>query len=348
MLASRTLTPSSAGDGRRWHGLQLAIAVVAAYGLSAALGLPENLWTVMSALIVVRPNTGASLGAGWSRLGGTVMGSACGIAGVWLRHHGAPLPVITPPVATLGIVAVLAFASATVPLLNSAPIAALIILSSSGMPGHSAMQVALLRGAEVGIGVLTGLAVSLLLRSARASSRFGDECASLLDRFAQQLQPSGLAAAETDLRTPLRQLATLAAHADLETKLFRHPSASREKENLQSHTRLARLTARIYQDTAVLGRLLEGAQGDGLQACREDAAENAAQALRASAAALRQHALVDLSALGAATGRLLVAERPAVTLTGPLGLLQEDLRMLTRLAFKTTRATRPLQAPPAR
>src|ERR1700709_1050978 len=121
------------GQGR--HGLQLAAAVVISYLASAAFGLPEGFWAVMSTLIVVRPDTGATIGAGWDRVRGTGLGPRCGWLGVWMRHLG-----IGVPEATLTIVALLAFASAGVPILRSAPITALIILSSGGIAGHSAVQ----------------------------------------------------------------------------------------------------------------------------------------------------------------------------------------------------------------
>ena len=49
-----TLSPRAA-SGR--HGLQLGVAVVLSYLASAAAGLPEGFWAVMSTLIVVRPET---------------------------------------------------------------------------------------------------------------------------------------------------------------------------------------------------------------------------------------------------------------------------------------------------
>lgn len=45
---------------RQHHGLQLAAAVLAAYGLATLLRLPEQLWAVMTTLIVMRPNSGGT------------------------------------------------------------------------------------------------------------------------------------------------------------------------------------------------------------------------------------------------------------------------------------------------
>lgn len=198
------------------HGLQLATAVVIAYLVSVLLGLPEGFWAVMSALIVLRPNTGATLGAGWDRVKGTVVGTLFGLGGVWLRHLG-----LGTTDATLAVVAVLAFGSAVVPGLRSAPIAALIVLSGGGIAGHSAWGVAGLRVAEITIGVVTGLSVSLLSRRALAAARFDRDCAALLRRLALRLKPAPADSpaedgetAATALRAALRGLAVLAADAD--------------------------------------------------------------------------------------------------------------------------------------
>lgn len=263
-----------AHEGRGRHGMQLAVAVVAAYAVSAALGLPESLWAVMSALIVVRPNTGTTLSAGWTRLAGTVLGSLGGFAGVWLRHHGAGLPSVT-----LVVVAALAFASAVVPLFASAPIAALIILSSTAMPGHSALQVAGLRGIEVGIGVATGVLVSLIGRGAGGTRRFERALETLLHRFAALLQPGSevSADAETAIRTRLRELAVLAAGADTEARWLHRARGDARRR----HRRLAGLTARVFQDVAVIARLLatRGAAGDASRAVALQALERAAAAI---------------------------------------------------------------------
>jgi len=300
-----TLVAALAREGRGRHGAQLALAVLAAYAISASLGLPESLWAVMSALIVVRPNTGTTLTAGWSRLAGTVLGTLAGIAGVWLRHHGASLPVVT-----LAIVACLAFASALVPVFASAPIAALIVLSSTAIPGHGVLEVAGLRGIEVGIGVVTGVAVSLVLRGACAMARFDAACAALLRRFGSLLEPGDNASAvETEIRTKLRALAVLAAAADSEARWLRRARGA------DRHRRLAGLMARLFQDAAVLGRLLPAGP-------EEPARIAALAALEHTAGALQAQASSDVRALAAGSGPPLAA---------PLQLLIDDLRLLIRL-----------------
>lgn len=142
------------------HGLQLAAAVAAAYGVSLALGLPEGYWAVMSVLIVSRPDAKATARLGWTRVQATVLGAAAGIAVVWVQPRipgaRAHLPL------ALALVALLAFASAWATWLRTAAIAALIVADGGVVAGHSALQVALLRTAEIGVGVATGLGAASL------------------------------------------------------------------------------------------------------------------------------------------------------------------------------------------
>ena len=56
------------------YGARLASAVLLSFAASALLRLPEGFWAVMSALIVVRPDTGSTLGAGWDRVRGALGG----------------------------------------------------------------------------------------------------------------------------------------------------------------------------------------------------------------------------------------------------------------------------------
>ena len=303
-MGAATIAAALARDGRGRHGVQLALAVLAAYAVSASFGLPESLWAVMSALIVVRPNTGTTLSAGWTRLAGTVLGTLAGIAGVWLRHHGASLPAVT-----LAIVAGLAFASALVPIFSSAPIAALIVLSSTAIPGHSVLQVAGLRGIEVGIGVLTGVLVSLVLRGAGATARFDAACSALLRRFGSLLDSGDNASVvETEIRTKLRELAVLAAGADSEARWLRRTRGA------DRHRKLAGLMARLFQDVAVLRRLLS--------ARAEEPVRNSALAALERAAGASQQQVH-------AQARALAGIDPA--LAAPLQLLIDDLRLFLRV-----------------
>jgi uncharacterized membrane protein YgaE (UPF0421/DUF939 family) len=339
------------------HGLQLAVAVVVSYLASAVVGLPEGFWAVMSTLIVVRPDTGATIGAGWDRVRGTVLGTACGLLGVWLRHVG-----IGVPAATLSIVALLAFASAGVPLLRSAPITALIILSSGGIAGHSALQVAGLRVAEIAIGVGVGLAVSVVVPAARAVARFNDECAAALRLIAAQVdrsmqRPARSAAekeaATNEMRMELRKLVMLADSADLEQRLFRRRAIEPRHRSRHGHPpprryrTIAQLITRLNQDAALLGRVY-----DALPKHRDDSQwlelkQTSVSSLTGCAEALTTGATLDASPL-TKIDELLAEQRRATAgaderatlLAGPLRLLIDDLRALSRLTGAQAVASR--------
>jgi len=301
-------------EGRGRHGVQLALAVVLAYAASSALRLPESFWAVMSALIVVRPTSGATFSAGWLRLGGTLLGTLGGLAAVWLHHHGASGPAIT-----LAVVSALAFASALLPMFASAPIASLIILSSGAIAGHTALEVAELRGIEVGLGVLVGIAVSLVLRGAGATARFEAEAALLLRRYAAALRiaaagaPPG-AEADNTTRTHLRALAALSLGADTEARVLRRRAASAPFDP-ERHRKLARLLARVQQDCALLVRayaVTSDPQGMAVAVALECVADSWSQRRRIDARAL--------DALGTAD--------PLAT--GALRFLVDDLKLLAR------------------
>lgn len=315
------------------HGLQLAAAVVLSYLASAALHLPESFWAVMSALIVMRPTAGSTLGAGWDRVRGTLAGTGLGLAGVWLQHHTG----LGSTAATLGSVALLALGSAWIASMRSAPIAALIVLSSSGIAGHPALEVAGLRLVEMAIGVATGLAISMLGLASRTQARFDAACASVLRRIAADVQrdlgpapltPEEKEAAAGAARLALRELAVMAVGADREAKLWRR-LRRKVQVGADDCARTARLVARIAHDTALFARLAESAP-----LARDDAAwpalgQAAGRALESSAESLAAGAPPDLAALR----RFAPASpsSPIPWIAPAARLLMQDLTGLARL-----------------
>jgi len=315
------------------QGLQLAAAVVLSYLVSVALHLPESLWAVMSALIVMRPSTGATLGAGWDRVRGTLAGTGFGLAGVWVQHHAG----WTSAGATLGVVALLALGSAWFASMRSAPIAALIVLSGGGIAGHPALEVAGLRVAEIAIGVAAGLAISMLCLAARTQERFDAACASVLRRIAADVQrdlgpapwtPEEKEAAAGAARLAVRDLAVMAAGADREAKLWRR-LRRKPQDGAENCTRTARLVSRIAQDAALFARLAESAP-----LARDDAAwtalgQAAGRALESSAESLEAGAPPDLAALR----RFAPASpsSPIPWIAPAARLLMQDLSGLARL-----------------
>jgi hypothetical protein len=113
-------------------------------------------------------------------------------------------------------------------------------------------------------------------------------------------------AAEAEIRTTLREIAVLAAGADTEARwLHRQRGADR-------HRKIAALMARLFQDAAVLGRLLPASADDPARIVARAALEQAAGATAPPAC---PGALADVD--------------PA--LAAPLQLLLDELRPLARL-----------------
>jgi uncharacterized membrane protein YccC len=339
-------------DAHWRQGLQLAAAVLLSYLASAALRLPESFWAVMSALIVVRPSTASTIGAGWDRVRATAAGAGTGLAGVWLQHQLGT----DSTAATLGIVAFLAAASAWRPSMRSAPIAALIVLSSGGMAGHPALQVAGLRMAEIAIGVASGLAVSLAGVASGARARFDASCASVMRKMAEQVQrdlPGRLPvaaqekeAAAGQLRLALRELAVRATIADREIDLWRRLTSLWRSAGPRSDaghcTVTARLVARTAHDTASLGRLAESSTTGRDHPAWLTLAEAAHRALASTAASLEGGGPPELDPLRpfAAQGSSRPGERepsplPPIPWIAPAArLLMEDLSGLARRAAR--------------
>lgn len=322
------------------HAAQLGTAVLAAWGASALLHLPEGFWAVMSALIVLRPTAGATLDAGWDRIRGTLAGTVFGLAGVALRHvHG-----LDTTLATLLFVGVLAAASALAPWLRSAPITALIVLGSGGIAQHSALQVAALRAVEIGIGVATGLLLSFASLWQATAQRFDTACARVLRQIADQVRWDFAApppdAKERErrmdaLRTELRALAVLAVGAQREARI----AAWLHRRPVQGEpVRMARIAARTLHDATAFTRHAALRRPDELHEDSAAMAAAVAGTLEAAAAQLEGGAAFD-EAARRAHGRSIALSAPGAAWVQPsMRLLLQDLAALTKLAEATPSA----------
>lgn len=314
-----------------YHGAQLAVAVLIGYFVAVVLGLPERFWVVITVLIVMRADSGTTLDAGWDRVRGTVVGVLSGLMGVFLQHLGANALVVT-----LVTISALAFASAALPLLRSAAVAALIILGAGELAGYSVLQVALLRVFQIGIGV--GVSVALAMVSSRLSTpaRLLAGCASLLDRLSLQLQMHGLRAHPTEaqaqarsaaVRSVLAGLEMLAASADRTFHGLRPPATPLHERH---YRRIAALTGRVVQDAVVLNRVLVL-----LRECNEghlahEAASTASAALSSVVGCLSAGGAPSLDALRQlAHHDAAHASAGAAMLAAPLRLLLDDLHQLS-------------------
>lgn len=319
---------------KRHHGLQLAAAVVLAYFVSMAVGLPEHFWAVMSTLIVMRPNSASTFDAGWDRARGTLIGVAGGLLGVYLQHLGSNVLATT-----LTVVVLLSFASAASPALRSAPVAALIILAAGSLPGHSPLQVAMLRVVQILTGVGVAMGVAIVSSRYRAGDRLRAGCAALLQRMARPLQDpdargtrdeSDAEKAGAAVRSALDRLTTLAGSADRASRHFSLFKLAEAVGGERHHRNIAGLTGRIVQDISVLNRVLRVTGERQPLRCGRDAALAAGAGLASVADVLAGRGRPDLAALRAATCAR-GEDAPDALLAAPLCLLLEDLQRLVRV-----------------
>ncbi len=314
------------------HAAQLGAAVVIAWGASALLHLPEGFWAVMSALIVLRPTAGATLGAGWDRVRGTVAGTLIGLAGIGLRH----VPGTEGPLATLAIVVLLAAAGALVPWLRSAPITALIVLGSAGAAHHSALQVAALRATEIGIGIATGALLSLASLRRPTGRRFDAACARALRRIAAQVrrdfgdplpEPAEREGQTAELRQTLRALAVQAVGVEREARLMarlcRQPAASEP-------VRAARIVARTLHDATLFTRLAAARRAEEPEPDYAAIRDAIAGALEATADHLAAGTPLGETLLREHARRAVAAARGAAWVQPAARLVMQDLAALSR------------------
>lgn len=312
------------------HGAQVAAAVVLGYFLAVALGLPERFWVVITTLIVMRADSGSTLDAGWERVRGTVIGALSGLLGVYLQHLGANATAVT-----LSIISLLAFASAALPLLRSAAVAALIVLGAGELAGYSAVQVALLRVMQIGLGVGVSVALALLTARFSTAARLKAGCAALLGRLSMQMQTHGMRsrpseaqveAAATAVRSALSGLATLAGSADRTFPWSRSPAIPLHERH---YRRIAALTGRVVQDCALLKRVLNLMDNSDAQPSAQEAAHAAGTALRHVASTITGNGPVSLDELRQLTERCAAqASAGSALLAAPLRLLLDDLQQL--------------------
>jgi uncharacterized membrane protein YccC len=310
----------------------MALGVLVAFAAAAATGLPERFWAVMTALIVMRSAAESTLAAGLDRAVSTALGAICGILGVWLIQLGGDAIAIS-----LAIVALLAFASGMAPALRGAPIGALIVLSSASVAEHAGVGVAVLRLAQVIVGVAAAMAVAVLLAKWRSEHRLRLGCARLLRSAARRLADAGAAASSREPRSlsagaatqsALNRLTMLADDAD------RMASLLRRKDSGDRWRQLVGSAGRVMQDASFLGRLVAAQARRDRGGSWRQSAQLAGAALRAAADAVESGEManapeprdVDLAETGACT--------LAGSLAGPLSLLRQDARALSRHAEK--------------
>jgi uncharacterized membrane protein YccC len=174
----------------RQHRVQLGlsfrvtVASLLALAIAQFLDLHLPLWAVLTSIIVTQASVGRSLKVTLDYLAGTLGGALYGGAVAVLIPHSTETALL----AVLAIAVIpLAFAAAINPSLNSAPVTAVIVLLVPTLTHVTPIASAFDRVLEVGVGAVTGLAVSFLLLPSSAHRLVIDAAARTLDRMAQTL-----------------------------------------------------------------------------------------------------------------------------------------------------------------
>jgi uncharacterized membrane protein YccC len=235
-------------------GLRITAAALAALVLAIALHLRLPLWAVLTAVIVTQMSVGRSLKATTDYLLGTVGGALYGGAIAVLVPHSNEIALL----ATLALaIAPLAVLAAINPVLNVAPITAIIVLLVPTITHTSPIESALDRILEVGLGAVTGLAVSFLVLPSRAYSLARQSASralelmaaalgELLNGMTRGLDTNALHRLQDDIGPALVGLNEVAAEAEREksARLSTGPDTGP----------LSRTSLRLRHDLVMIGR----------------------------------------------------------------------------------------------
>jgi uncharacterized membrane protein YccC len=169
--------------------LKLSVRVTVSAILTLLLGqwlnVPLVLWAVMTALIVTQTSVGRSLKATIDYFVGTLGGAVyAGTVAALIPHGSEP--------ALLGVLAMAVAPMVVLASINSsfnvAPLTAVIVILAPTVTHATPVESAVFRLAEVGLGAVTGLLVSLTVFPARAHELAIEASAQMLDVMAQALQ----------------------------------------------------------------------------------------------------------------------------------------------------------------
>jgi len=170
----------------RWRFAARATASgLLAYAAAQVLHLPlQGLWMILTAIVVTQASAGGSVRATLQYIIGTIGGAVyAAILGI-LVPHATPLAtagVMALAIAPLGLVA------AFNPNFRVAPFSAVLVLLLAGQFGEGPIASALTRTAEVALGGVIAVLVSLLVFPERAQEMRLKEAVRLLRQLAREL-----------------------------------------------------------------------------------------------------------------------------------------------------------------
>jgi uncharacterized membrane protein YccC len=169
----------------RAHGrlvARLLIGAMGSYAIARWFGLAQSFWSVVTALVVIQASVGGTVTAGIDRVIGTVVGALVGAVVGLLLPLGVPQPVVL-----LLALTPLAFVTAVRPAYRIAPITSVIVVLA-GTEFHPFWLGAAYRIAEISLGTVVGVIVSLIVLPSHAHQSIRLQCARALGPLADLLE----------------------------------------------------------------------------------------------------------------------------------------------------------------
>jgi len=181
--ASRLRALLSARKPELRYAVRATVAGYLALLITGFLELTQGYWSVLTAVLVMQTTLGASVRTALERLMATVLGGAVGLAAAYAVVEG----LLNDMAALLIVLFALSLLAGARPAFRLAPVTAAIVLLID--PSHEhALEAALHRMLNIGIGCLVGLAVALLIFPARAHQDLSQQTAKLLRLLAEALR----------------------------------------------------------------------------------------------------------------------------------------------------------------
>jgi uncharacterized membrane protein YccC len=236
--------------------VRMTAACFLAYVLGLLLGLQQNQWAVLTAIIVMQASVGGSLKAMLDRFVGSLGGAIAGvIISVGLHRMG----IVSPGVALAIGMPPLTLLAAVKPAYRVTPITFIILILTPNLQALGPLESAYERMFEIAVGSVIALMVSLVILPARAQDALAQAVGQALTAMADLMTilPQGLAG-------KLDMPAVEAAHARIRGASAKAELAAEEalRERASFLTDgvdplpICRTLRRLRHDLAILGRTM--------------------------------------------------------------------------------------------
>lgn len=235
--------------------LRVTIAGTLAFAITKAFNLPQGYWAAITAVVITQASVGGSLKAAIERFMGTLAGAVYGGIIAAVVPHGSSLGMGLAMIAGLFPLALLA---AVKPSFRVAPVTGLIMLLPPAGQAIGPLAAAIDRVAEITLGNIVGVVVSLFVLPARAHTLMTEAAAKVVSLNADLIElhigeltggPKGRSALQTihpQIRAALKKAEAAAEEAARERKSHLTDAADPEP--------LIRTLYRVRHDFVMIGR----------------------------------------------------------------------------------------------